>query len=248
MTMVYFLALIWSVLRAREVPSRARIVLAGFCFGLLFYVYFYYWTAVGLALLFALALDAGHRRIYFHVGWLGGLIGLPIVISDFLLKRGRPSVTDWLNRCDRFLAIGRFDDMEPQKDMPVILALGVAWVLWRERDLIFVLALGLAGFLLEHHQVLTRLQLENYHWAYVWGPAFSFLLALAAAKEIGERLKWSRGACTAFGVVGIGAFGAGLWIRSVEATGSNTRDGARSPLTVSSFPLAASRNSPRTQS
>ena len=50
-TMVYLIALIWAVLRAREAPSRSRIAVAGLTFGLLFHVYFYYWTAAGLALI-----------------------------------------------------------------------------------------------------------------------------------------------------------------------------------------------------
>ncbi len=227
MTMVYLLALVWSVLRAREAPTRWRIALAGLTFGLVFYVWFYYWTAAGLALLFALALDAGHRRIYFHVGWLGGLMGLPIVVSDFLLKQSLPSVTDCLNRCDRFVTIGRLEGVELQKDWLVIPALSLAWVLIRQRDLIFVWALGMAGLVLENHQVLTRLQLENYHWAYVWGPAFSYLITLAVASEIGERLNWSPRTCVGFGVVGLAAFGVGLWIRWVEATGSDTVATAR---------------------
>jgi hypothetical protein len=190
--------------------------------GLIFYVYFYYWTAAGLALLIALAVDVGYRRVYFHIGWIGGLIGLPMVVSDFLLRKSEPSVTDWLHRCNRFLTIGRFDGMESHKDILIILSLGLAWVLWRQRDLIFVWALGAAGLLLEHHQVLTRLQLENYHWVYVWGPAFSFLTAVSVAAEIGNRLNWTRRICAAFAVVGVTALGVGLWIRSVEATGSDT--------------------------
>ena len=226
-TMAFLLALIWSVLRAREAPSRGRIALAGLAFGLLFHVYFYYWTAAGLALLIALALDSGHRRIYFHVGWIGGLIGLPIVVSDFLLKQSLPSVTDWLCRLHRYLTIGRFDEIHLQKDVVLVPVLGLAWVLLRQRDMIFVWALGAAGLLLENHQVLTRLQLENFHWTYVWGPAFSYLAVLAVAKEIGDRLKWSRRACVGFGVVGLAAFGVGLWIRWVEANGSETVATAR---------------------
>ena len=98
-------------------------------------------------------------------------------------------------------------------------------------DLIFVWALGTAGLLLEKHQVLTQLQLENYHWVYVWGPAFSFLTTLAVAREIGERLNWSRRTCAGFAAVGLTAFGVGLWIRAVEATGSDTVATAQ-PITL----------------
>ena len=74
-TMVYLIAFIWAVLRAREAPTRARIATAGLTFGVLFYVYFYYWTAAGFAILIALVLETCHRRVYFQTGWIGGLSG-----------------------------------------------------------------------------------------------------------------------------------------------------------------------------
>jgi len=217
-TMVYLIALIWAVLRAREVPTPARIAVAGLTFGLLFHVYFYYWTAAGFALLLALALDAGHRRTYFHVGWIGLLLGLPMVVSDFLLTRGKPSVADMLLRCDRFLPIGRFTELILPVDMLLVLAMGLAWVLIRRRDLIFVWSVGAAGLLWGNQQVISGLQIENYHWSYLWGPAFEFFLVLLAAEEIGDRLKWSPRACAAIGTVALVAYSVGLWIRAVEAT------------------------------
>ena len=177
-TMVYLIALIWAVLRAREAPSRSRIAVAGLTFGLLFHVYFYYWTAAGLALILALALDAGYRRVYFHVGWIGGLIGLPAILADFIWTHGRPN--DWLLRIDKFVSIGRFDELVLPRELPLFMILGL-FVLARRRDLIFVWVLGLAGLLLENHQIVTRLSLDNFHWEYVWGPALCFLTLLAAA-------------------------------------------------------------------
>jgi hypothetical protein len=215
-TMVYLIALIWAVLRARESPTRNRIFIAGLIFGLQFHVYFYYWTAAGLALLLAMALDDGHRRTYFHVGWIGGLIGLPTIVSDFLLKQGRPD--DWLLRIDKFVPIGRFDALVLPKEMLLLAVLGLVFVLVRRRDLIFVWALGLAGFLLENHQVVTRLQLDNFHWEYVWGPAFFLLVLLAAADAIEARKGWSPGTCATIGAVATLAFSVGLWIRAMEAT------------------------------
>jgi hypothetical protein len=217
-TMAYLIALLWAVSRAREVPTRGRIALAGLTFGLLFYVYFYYWTAAGLALLIALALDAGHRRVYFQVGWIGGLIGLPSVISDYLLKQ--KTASDWLERTDKFLPIGRFDELIAPRAMIVLLAVTLAWALVRRRDLIYVWALGAAGLLLTNHQVLTRLQIENFHWTYVWGPALSLFLVLAAAGELGDRTGWSRRAGRAVGVVALLMLGSGLWLRALEATRS----------------------------
>jgi hypothetical protein len=116
------------------------------------------------------------------------------------------------------LPIGRFTELELPKEMLLVTALGLACVWYRRRDLIFVWALGTAGLMLANHQILTGLQIENYHWEYVWGPAFSFFLVLAVAEELGNRTNWSRRACTAIAVVGMTAFGVGMWIRAVEST------------------------------
>jgi hypothetical protein len=215
-TMVYLIALIWAILRARAAPTRSRIAVAGLTFGLLFHVYFYYWTAGGLALLLALVLDTRHRRLYFHAGWIGGLIGLPALLSDFLVRHGRPD--DWLVRTDKFVPIGRFDELVLPTEILLVVALGLAFVMVRRRDLIFVWALGSAGLLLENHQVITRLQLDNYHWMYVWGPAFCCLILLAAVGAIEASTGWSPRACVSIGAVATLAFSAGLWIRAIEAT------------------------------
>jgi hypothetical protein len=214
-TMVYLIACIWAVLRAREAPTRARIAVAGLIIGLQFYVYFYHWTAAGLALLLALALDTGYRRLYFHAGWIGGLIGLPAIVSDFLLKHSRSD--DWLARMDFFLPIGRFDDLALPRELPFFLLLGL-FVVVRRRDLIFVWALGVAGLSLENHQIITGLQLDNYHWEYVWGPALCYLTLVVAAAAVEGRKAWSPEVCTAIGAVAVAAFCVGLWVRAAQAT------------------------------
>jgi hypothetical protein len=217
-TMVYLIAFIWAMLRAREAPARARIAVAGLTFGLLFHVYFYYWTAAGLALLLALAFDTGYRRLYFHVGWIGGLIGLPAILSDFFWKLGRPD--DWLIRIDKFIPIGRFDELVLPKDLPFFVVLGLALLVARRRELVFVWLLGLAGLMLENHQLITQIDLDNFHWEYVWGPAFCFLALMAGAAVIESRTGWSPGSCAAIGAVAALAFSVGLWIRAVQATRS----------------------------
>ena len=215
-TMAFLALAFWGVDRARAVPSRGRIIAAGALFGLLFHVYFYYWTAFGLALVIALAADAGHRRVYFHVGWIGGLIGLPSVISDALMKRNMPP--DWLPRTDKFLPIGHFEELLIPNVAVILLVLALIYVAARRRDLIFAGALGAAGLLLANHQVLTGLQIENFHWEYIWGPVISLTLVLAVAAEVGDRTGWSRRARIGLGVVTLAMVGSGLWLRWVEVT------------------------------
>ena len=143
------------------------------------------------------------------------MIGLPAILADFIWTHGRPN--DWLLRIDKFVSIGRFDELVLPRELPLFMILGL-FVLARRRDLIFVWVLGLAGLLLENHQIVTRLSLDNFHWEYVWGPAFCFLTLLAAAALIEARTGWSRGSCAAIGAVAALAFSLGLWIRAVQAT------------------------------
>src|SRR5262249_51780668 len=103
---VYYAAFIALVMRAREVTSRRRVVAAGVAYGLLFYVLFYYWTAVALGLLLGMLVDAGRRRLYLQVSWIGGLIGLPIVISGLLMRH---SAAEALVRFNLFLPVARWD-------------------------------------------------------------------------------------------------------------------------------------------
>lgn len=215
-TMAYLLLFVGLLLRARDEPTPPRLAAAGLGFGLLFHVYFYYWTAAGLALVLAFALDAGRRRVYFHTAWIGGLCGLPAVVGDVLARRS--TLSDWLHRTDKFLPIGRFEELLLPKLTLVVLALGLVWVLRSRRDLIPVWALAAAGLGLTNHQVVTGLQIENFHWkAYVGDPVLELLLALLAAGWLVPRLSRFRPSAWAFGVVVAVYFASGLWLRGVEA-------------------------------
>ena len=88
------------------------------------------------------------------------------------------------------------------------------------RDLIFVWALGAAGLIAANSQVFTRLYIANFHWAWVWGPAFEYFLVVAVATEIGSCVRWSPLAHAALGTLAFVALALGLWIRTVETTRS----------------------------
>lgn len=77
----FLLAFAWLLSRAREAPSRGRIVASGIAYGLLFHVYFYFWTAATVALGLLALVDRSKRRVALGTGVLGGLIGLPAVLS-----------------------------------------------------------------------------------------------------------------------------------------------------------------------
>jgi len=57
-------AFIW----ARKQGTTKAAVICGLSVALLPYIYIFYWVAVGLALFLGLAVDAGHRKLY----WIAG--------------------------------------------------------------------------------------------------------------------------------------------------------------------------------
>jgi glycosyltransferase involved in cell wall biosynthesis len=217
LSLMFLLIYLWSLSRVRREPSGSRCAHAGLAFGLLFYVYFYYWTAALLGLCLAAILEAGHRRIYVHTAWIGGLLGIPAVISGYLLKHS--GLSDWSLRNDYFLPIFRFSELLIPKLAIAVLVAGLVWVWLRRRDLLHLWALAAAGLLLANHQVATSLQINNFHWSYVWGPAVSLLLVLLVAGEV-RHVHWRPAAAwTALFLAG-GHLAAGFWLRGVEATHS----------------------------
>lgn len=220
LSLAFLLLHVWLVARAKEQPTWSRLVWSGIGFGLLFNVYFYYWTAAGLALLIALLLDPDSRKIYFQTGWIGGLIGLPSLISGFLLKR--TTLPDWLQRSDKFLPISRLSELLIPTGAIILLIVCLLWVRYHRRDLIHLWSLAAAGILLANHQFLTGLQIENFHWLYVWGPSLSLLIILLVAGTLSGFLAhhraWMRPAVCGIVVFCSLHLAAGVWLRVVEAT------------------------------
>ncbi len=214
----FLLLHVWLMIRARQRPTALRIAVAGLGVGLLFYVYFYFFTAVSVALVVALALDAGHRKVYFHAGWIGALIGLPSVAFSFLFQRSTSH--DWMTRSDKFLPVPHLSHLMIPTVACVLLGLGVIWVVRWRRDLSYVAILGAVGLCLANHHVVTGLEIENFHWIYVWGSMISLLTVLLVAGALCGRVGRSRGIIGV--LLGFWAvhLALGVWLRGVEATRS----------------------------
>jgi hypothetical protein len=219
LSLPWLLLYLWCVARAVKEPGRWRTALAGVAFGLLFYVYFYMWTAAGLGLILATLLDRRRWRTYVAVAAVGVLVGLPALWQGFEFRRAHG--VEWMLRSDKFLPVGHFAELLVPRVSLVLLAAGVAWVVWSRRDFAYLAGLALAGLLLLNQQVVTGLQIENFHWNLVLGPALallSLLLVVGLVRSGGDWPKWARG-------LAVGAVAAvvvtGVGLRVVEAT----RDG-----------------------
>jgi len=218
LTLPYLLILVWAMLAARKRPTRARVAVAGLAFGLLFYVYLFYWTSVGLALALAFALDRGHRRVYFHAGWIGLLIGLPAILGQYRLKQA--IVADWGSRNLYFVSIPRTSELAFGKSATVLVLVAGIWVWSRRRELIFPWLLALSGWALQNHQLITGLGMQNVHFKYISNNMLLFLaLVLLAGRPIRNQLR-SRRAAWVLTLAGVLYFSSGIVLRWLEATRS----------------------------
>jgi hypothetical protein len=192
------------VVRAVRRPTATSILLAGISTGLLFYIYFYFWTAVLLALAIALLLDRASYRAYAGTMLIGGILGLPSLISGLSVRRAVS--LEGLQRMDLFIAIPHLLYLRPTYAWAfpricaaVCLLIGL-WIWKRGRtDLIYPWSIGAAGLLLRYNSLITGKQLAPYHWGYAHGPAVSFVVLAVVATEL-ETLR-IRKASLIFGVL-----------------------------------------------
>jgi hypothetical protein len=215
LTMAYLLLNLWLVTRARQSATWTRLVLSGVSFGLLFHVYPYFWTAASGALLLAFLIDRGHRHVYSWTALVGGSIGFFRILWDVMLKQG--TAPDWLIRSDKFVAVSRFADLKPPYMATLVLIVGLFWILRLRRDLIYLWTMGFSGWVLFKSHVITGIDIENYHWLYVWAPCCSLLLLLMIVSAFPRHGPWTRLATASFMVISLADVGMGLWLRAVEA-------------------------------
>ncbi len=162
------------VLHARKCSSMRRNLAAAASFGLLFYAYFYFWTMVLAGAMLALLVDTRARRLHATVLLVGLILGLPALGAGAAVKRATPP--DWLWRTDKFVPIGHFDELlVPRLAIAVWVAAGV-FALRRRAELAYLWCTAGAGLVCTNHQVVTGLQIENFHWIGGLGLTLSVLV------------------------------------------------------------------------
>ena len=196
---------LWAVAGALEKPDRRRVALAAISVGLLFPTYFYFWTAVGLGIGLAILALPEQRRTFFQMGALGLLLGLPSLLRDYRLQKA--SALDWALRSDKFVPIGHLSELIVPKLGPLLLIAAMFLAIRREKDLRFLGIYAVAGLLLLNHQLVSGLQIENFHWGYFWGPVASLLVVLISARTLTKMpARWSQlaaGAIVLHAVIGL---------------------------------------------
>lgn len=195
--LTYFAVLCWAL---RRNSTRANLC-AGAALGLLFYAYFYYWTAAGLGLVLLMALQPGRWKQCLLIGTTGTLVGLPQVIANGLVKHSTNG--DWLARQDYFLRLPQAEPFLVPWGTMLLWGLTLGLILWRQRDLLGFWCAAFAGFVLYNQFKFTRLLLQDGHWAYVWTFGLYLLLGILAARELATRLVWKPGWGIGWALVGL---------------------------------------------
>jgi hypothetical protein len=209
------------LMRARTRGGRWATAGAAITFGLTFYAYFFFWTALVVGASLAFLLDRGHRRLHATVLIAGGLIGAPAVVGNYLTKASTPP--DWLLRTDKMAPIGHTAELLfPTLVMTGLALLGL-YVLLRRRDLIYLWCSAFAALALTNHQIITGLQIENFHWLGTLGLTFSLLLVYVVGPWLsGRRVLLGLAVLAAVEVAG------GFYLRAREGLDNpQTREWAR---------------------
>jgi hypothetical protein len=219
LSLPWLLLYLWSVARAVGAPAWWRTALAGGAFGLLFHVYFYFWTAAGLGLLLTMLLDRPRWKTYLVIGFIGLALGAPALWQSFAMRQAYGS--EWLLRQDKFLPVGHWSEwMVPRLPLG-ILAVCLVWVGWRRRELAYLAGLAAAGVVLLNQQLFTGLQIENFHWKFAYGPVLAVLSLLLVCGAAAPASRWSRLVPAALGIVTAIVVVSAVGFRLVETT----RDG-----------------------
>ncbi len=221
LSLAYLLLYVLALLRALDHRTRSSLLVAGVACGLLFHVYFYYWTAAGLSLLLCAVFLRSERQVFLATGSIGLVVGLPSLVSTYLLPATQNA--DWLARTDKFIQIGHLQELILPKIGPMLAMAAVVYAFVRQPRLRFLGLHVLAGLALLNHQVITGLQIENFHYSYFWGPLCSALLVLIALDHMrqvprgGLERRWVLGV---IGAVVALQFSTGFYLRLREVTDS----------------------------
>ncbi len=215
----FLLLQIWSLRLALIKPNITRILLAGASYGLLFYVYFYYWTTVTLAILIAMLMDFKNRKIYLEVGLIGLVLGLPSIINNALIKA--KTNHDWLPRTDNFLPISHLSELMISKGALLLLFVTFFYVILKRKDLTYLWTLVFSGLLLVNNQIFTGLQIQNFHWKYVYGLILSFLILLILINLLSSLYLSKK--IVAFCLIALSSFyfATGFWLLTKASQGSD---------------------------
>ncbi|MBV8780021.1 MAG: glycosyltransferase [Phycisphaerae bacterium] len=212
---------LWALTRVFDRPTRARIIVAAGLMGALVYVYFYAWTALWLSLALLFMLDTVRRRAWGAVGIIGALIALPQVLARLVVSRSiEPG---WRDRIETFLPIGHFREFLLPWVAIGLIAIS-AWYIfrcWGARRLLPIWCAGLCALVLLNNQLITGLQIQNFHWEFIAGPCATIFAGILLVQVLFKLLS-RRGATIAHCTFVIIFVASSFYLRFQETTAGAT--------------------------
>lgn len=171
---------------ARESSTRLRVWLSGLAFGILFYVYFYLWSMVLVAICLAMLLDSAICKVYRQTLLIGLAIGAPeLAYGAYLKKIASPEA---VARLGLFLPINPSNITLPVFSVLILLIVGV-WIWFGKRsELIYLWSLLAAGIALSRSSIVTGWYLHEYHWDWFWWPVRLIIVLVLIADFSRKRI------------------------------------------------------------
>ena len=187
---VFFVSVAVEKPQGRSVP-----LVAGISTALLFYVWFYYWTAAVAALVVGFVLDRPARRTYAKILGIGLAAGAPAIIEGLIT---RPLLDQQaLQRIGFFAPVPRLAFLLlPKVGLLALFVTGV-WI-WRKpnREGLYLWCLALAALALSNNHIISGLDLRAGHWRIIWGTGLSILIFLMAAQLLRNNVRLSSSSMT----------------------------------------------------
>jgi hypothetical protein len=238
--MSFLLLQVLLVSAAVEKPQTRSVPLAaGVSTALLFYIWFYYWTAAVAALSIGFALDRYARRTYATILGMGLAVGTPAIVQGLITK----SLLDpqALHRIGFFASVPRLAFfLLPKAGLLALFVTGV-WI-WRKpkHDGLYLWCLALAALALSNNHIISGLDLRAGHWRSIWGTGLSILVFVMAAQLLRDSVRVSRSFITiAVSTVLLIEVATGATLRAIDVSrGINARvvsDGYRTFVSQSSL-------------
>jgi hypothetical protein len=208
---------VFSVSSVVERPKDRRLlVAAGISTALLFYTWFYFWTAAVGALSIALTVDRSARRTYAKILWIGVIAGLPAIVEGLIVKP--------LFNAEALHRIGFFAPVPPlsffllpKVALLALLVTGISIWLKPNRQGLYLWCLALAALTLSNNHIVLGMDLRAGHWRYVWGTSLSILVLLMVVQFSLNRFRASPRALVIFASAALFIeISAGTTLRAIE--------------------------------
>jgi hypothetical protein len=175
--------------------SRPIPLAAGISTALLFYVWFYYWTAAVAALAIGFVLDRSARRIYAAILGIGLVAGAPAIVGGLITK---PLLDPQaFHRIGLFAPVPRLAFfLLPKAGLLALLVTGV-WI-WRNpaQDGLYLWCLALAALALSNNHIISGLDLRAGHWRNIWSTGSSILVFVMVTQLLRDHIRLSRSSIT----------------------------------------------------